>query len=42
MELTGRNISFKYSSGSRQILKDVDITIDNKKILGLFGDSGSV
>ncbi len=41
MELTGRNISFKYSSGSRQILKDVDISIDNKKILGLFGDSGS-
>ena len=41
MELTGRNISFKYSSGSRQILKDVDITIDNKRILGLFGDSGS-
>ena len=41
MELTGRNISFKYSSNSRQILKDVDITIDNKKILGLFGDSGS-
>lgn len=41
MELTGRNISFKYSSGSRQILKDVDIAIDNKKILGLFGDSGS-
>ncbi len=41
MELTGRNISFKYSSSSRQILKDVDITIDNKKILGLFGDSGS-
>ena len=41
MELTGRNISFKYSSGSRQILKDVDITVDNKKILGLFGDSGS-
>ena len=41
MELTGRNISFKYSSGSRQILKDVDITIDNKKILGLFGDGGS-
>ena len=41
MELTGRNISFKYSSGSRQILKDVDITIDNKNILGLFGDSGS-
>ena len=41
MELTGRNISFKYSSSSRQILKDVDISIDNKKILGLFGDSGS-
>ena len=41
MELTGRNISFKYNSTSRQILKDVDITIDNKKILGLFGDSGS-
>ena len=41
MELTGRNISFRYNSRSRQILKDVDITIDNKKILGLFGDSGS-
>jgi peptide/nickel transport system ATP-binding protein len=41
MELTGRNISFKYSSSSRQILKDVDITVDNKKVLGLFGDSGS-
>ncbi|MBR5504169.1 MAG: ATP-binding cassette domain-containing protein [Methanobrevibacter sp.] len=41
MELTGRNISFKYNSTSRQILKDVDITIDNKKVLGLFGDSGS-
>ncbi|AMK15644.1 ABC transporter ATP-binding protein [Methanobrevibacter olleyae] len=41
MELTGKNISFKYSSQSKQILKDVNITIDNKKILGLFGDSGS-
>ena len=41
MELTGRNISFKYSSSSRQILKDVDITVDNRKVLGLFGDSGS-
>ena len=41
MELTGRNISFRYNSQSRQILKDVDITVDNKKILGLFGDSGS-
>ena len=36
MELTGRNISFKYSSSKRQILKDVDITVDNKKVLGLF------
>ena len=41
MELTGKNISFRYNSQSRQILKDVDITVDNKKILGLFGDSGS-
>ena len=41
MELTARNISFRYSSSSRQILKDVNISIDNKKILGLFGDSGS-
>lgn len=41
MELTGKNISFKYSPQSKQILKDVNITIDNKKILGLFGDSGS-
>jgi len=41
MELSAKNISFRYSSSSRQILKDVDITVDNKKILGLFGDSGS-
>ena len=41
MELTAKNISFRYSSSSRRILKDVNISIDNKKILGLFGDSGS-
>ena len=41
MELIGSNISFKYPSAKKYILKDVDIYLDNTKITGLVGDSGS-
>ena len=41
MELIGSNISFKYPSAKNYVLKDVDIYLDNKKIVGLVGDSGS-
>ena len=41
MELKGLNISFKYLSSKEFILKDIDISLDNKKITGLVGDSGS-
>ncbi|MGX8693627.1 MAG: ABC transporter ATP-binding protein [Methanobrevibacter sp.] len=41
MELIGSNISFKYPSAKKYILKDIDIYVDNKKITGLVGDSGS-
>ena len=41
MELIGSNISFKYPSAKKYILKDIDIYLDNKKITGFVGDSGS-
>ena len=41
MELIGSNISFKYPSSKKFILKDIDIYLDNTKITGLVGDSGS-
>ena len=41
MELKGTNISFKYPSCDKYILKNIDICIDNTKITGLVGDSGS-
>lgn len=41
IELKGKNISFKYSSNDKYILKDIDFSIDNSKIMGLVGDSGS-
>ena len=41
MELIGSNISFKYPSSKKYILKDIDIYLDNTKITGLVGDSGS-
>lgn len=41
MELKGSNISFKYPSTKKYILKDIDICIDNTKITALVGDSGS-
>ncbi len=41
MELIGSNISFKYPSSKKYILKDIDIYLDNTKVTGLVGDSGS-
>ena len=41
MELKGENISFKYPSSKKYLLKDVSISLDNTKITGLVGDSGS-
>lgn len=41
MELVGKDISFKYSSSKKYILKDVDISLSEDKITGLVGDSGS-
>ena len=41
MELKAKNISFKYPSAKDYILKDVDLELDNNKIMGLIGDSGS-
>lgn len=41
MELLGKDISFKYPSSKKYILKDVDISLNEDKITGLVGDSGS-
>ena len=41
MKLKAENISFKYPSADKYIIKDVDLELDNKKIIGLIGDSGS-
>lgn len=41
MQLTGKNISFKYSSQKDFIFHNLNISIDNSKITGLIGDSGS-
>ena len=41
MELKGSNISYKYPSAKEYILKDINISLDNTKITGLVGDSGS-
>ncbi len=41
MELKATNISFKYPSAKKYLLKDVNLELDNKKIMGLIGDSGS-
>ena len=40
MELIGKNISYKYPSSNKYILKDVNITLNNNKITGLIGESG--
>ena len=41
MELKATNISFKYPSAKEYLLKDVNLELDNNKIMGLIGDSGS-
>ena len=41
MELIAKNISFKYPSAKKYLLQDVNLELDNKKIMGLIGDSGS-
>ncbi len=41
MELKAEHISFKYPSAKNYLLKDVNLELDNNKIIGLIGDSGS-
>ena len=41
MELKATNISFKYPSAKEYLLKDVNLELDNNKIMALIGDSGS-
>ncbi len=41
MKLEAKNISFKYPSAKEYLLKDINLELDNKKIIGLIGDSGS-
>ena len=41
MELKATNISFKYPSAKKSLLKNVNLELDNNKIMGLIGDSGS-
>lgn len=41
MELKATNISFKYPSAKKYLLKNVNLELDNNKIMGLIGDSGS-
>ena len=41
MKLKAENISFKYPSAKKYLLKDVNLELDNEKIIGLIGDSGS-
>ena len=41
MELKATNISFKYPSAKKYLLKDINLELDNSKVMGLIGDSGS-
>lgn len=41
MELKATNISFKYPSAKNYLLKDINLELDNNKLIGLIGDSGS-
>ena len=41
MKLKAENVSFKYPSAKEYILKDINLELDNNKIIGLIGDSGS-
>ena len=40
MELKGTNIAFKYPLAKEYLLRDINIHLDNNKIVGLVGDSG--
>ena len=41
MELKATNITFKYPSAKEYLLKDINLELDNNKVMGLIGDSGS-
>lgn len=41
MKLKAENISFKYPSAKEYLLKDINLELNNTKIMGLIGDSGS-
>ena len=41
MKLKIENLSFKYPNAKKYLLKDVNLELDNKKIVGLIGNSGS-
>ena len=41
MELKAENISFKYPSAKKYLLKNINLELDNNKVMGLIGDSGS-
>ena len=41
MELKANNISFKYPSAKKYLLKDINLEVNNRKVMGLIGDSGS-
>lgn len=40
MKLKIENLSFKYPNAKKYLLKGVNLELDNKKIVGLIGDSG--
>jgi len=41
MKLEAKNVSFKYPSARKYLLKNINLELDNNKIIGLIGDSGS-
>ena len=41
MKLKAENITFKYPSAKKYLLKDVNLELDSNKVIGLIGDSGS-
>ena len=41
MKLKAENITFKYPSAKKYLLKDINLELDSDKVIGLIGDSGS-
>lgn len=41
MKLKAENISFRYPSAKKYLLKDINLELDSDKVIGLIGDSGS-